>query len=61
MSEIKPLTPFPARSWFMTAGIGLAEVLKIERRWQVLTEEERQQVVRRVLPLRNVPLDELLK
>lgn len=53
-------TPLPRPTDFMAAGIDLAAFLEIQRRWPVLTEGERQIVVRRVVPLRDKPLDDLL-
>lgn len=54
-------TPFPQRTLFMLAGIGVSEMLEIQKRWPVLTEDERQIVVRRVVPLRDKSLECLLK
>ncbi len=54
------MTPFPRMNDFMMAGIDLAQAKEVERRWLILSEEERQQVVRRIVPLRDTALDDLL-
>ncbi len=54
-------TPLPDQILFLTAGLDLSRYLEIQKRWPVLTEDERQQVVRRVTPTRDMPLSELLK
>ena len=45
---------------FMAAGLSVGVYQEIAKRWPVLTEEERQTVIRRVTPLRDVPLEELM-
>ncbi len=51
----------PRSSDFMAAGLDLSVYLEIKKRWPVMTDEEKQLVARRVVPLRKTPLDELLE
>jgi len=51
--------PDPAS--FVTAGVSLTVCQEVIRRWPVLTDEEKQRVLRRIVPLQDIPLGELLE
>jgi hypothetical protein len=42
---------------FMQAGLDLSVFLEVEKRWPAYSEDERQEVVRRVTPNRDKPLE----
>lgn len=55
------MTPLPPMNSFLAAYIPLANALEIVRRWPAMSEEERQEIVRALVPPSEVPLSDLLK